>query len=115
MRQSDRQNIVVIAAIVFSTIVTRAQDDKNSPEETLLGRLGVHTDQSVTAANCTVKIDINEKSFLHNLDLLKGFLDEGFDISAASKPHAFTETFAIMTLPFVTKQVYKKFSDADKC
>jgi len=115
-----RCTAITVVGIFFSGLPSRAEDKQ--PQESMInavfGRFGFHTAPNVSPTKCIVKMDLNQKTFLDNFELIKkfGLLNETLDNSQIYKrPNSLSMAFMFQMLPVATKTLYEENSNADKC
>jgi hypothetical protein len=116
--------VMTLGAIISSAIAAHAEDKKangQAPQSTVnmvFGRYGYHSDPKLSATECNVHMNLDQKTFLDNFKEIQkiGLLNETLDSSTVfTEPNTLSLAFLFQMIPPATKDVYEENADADKC
>jgi hypothetical protein len=121
---SSRCVVVTLGAIITSAIAAHAEDKKangQAPQSTVnmvFGRYGFHSDPKLSATECNVHMNLDQKTFLDNFKEIQriGLLNETLGSSTVfTAPNTLSMAFLFQMIPAATKDVYEENAGADKC
>jgi hypothetical protein len=95
-----------------------AKTDNSVTVSTVFGRYGFSSSPHLTASSCSVELELNQKTFIDNIDELKQMRLMNREISQTmmnSKPNFLSMAFGVEMLPVATKELYDNNKDADRC